>query len=213
MLNRLPPYRESPSQTAGPYVHIGCTPNYAKIAGVWHEDLGAAMVGPDTKGLRIAIEGRITDGNGAPVTDAIIEVWQADASGIYPGRGDARGGADPAFRGFGRQAADLEGRYAFATVKPGRVPHADGGTMAPHINVWIAARGINIGLQTRMYFSDEAAANAEDPVLRRVPDPRRRTTLVAVRRQDVAGQGPAAAVVYTFDVRLQGENETVFFDV
>ncbi len=203
MLNRLRPFRETPSQTAGPYVHIGCTPNHAEIRGVWAEDLGARMVTDATGGERITIEGHVYDGAGAPVTDALIELWQADADGRFPSAEDSQ--ADPAFTGFGRQASDgATGLYRFETIKPGRV--ADGGRLqAPHILVWIVARGINIGLTTRLYFSDEAAANAEDPVLARVPPPRRETLIA---RRDAADPRR-----YRFDIRLQGEDETVFFDI
>lgn len=202
MLNRPPPWRESPSQTAGPYVHLGCTPNDCGVDGVWAADLGAVMLTPETKGERVVVEGRVFDGSGAPVIDAVIEIWQADAAGFYP----VHGAADPAFSGFGRRATDDSGAYRFETVKPGRVAHAGGGTMAPHISVWIVARGINIGLHTRVYFADERSANADDPVLSRV-DPRRRETLVA-------GHCDASGVsTYRFDVHLQGDDETAFFDI
>lgn len=203
MLHRLPRYRETPSQTAGPYVHIGCTPNDCGLGGMWASDLGAVIVGPRTVGERIVIEGRIFDGSGAPVSDAVIELWQADAAGLYSGRGEG-GNADPAFSGFGRRATGAEGRYRFETIKPGRVPHRAGQLMAPHATLWIVARGINIGLHTRVYFADEAKANVEDPVLLRIADPRRRATLIAA-----CGEGGR----YTFDIHLQGDDETVFFDV
>ncbi|MDQ0304971.1 protocatechuate 3,4-dioxygenase subunit alpha [Ancylobacter polymorphus] len=208
MLNQLRPYRESASQTAGPYVHIGCTPNQAEITGVWAEDLGARMLQPQTKGERIVVEGIVYDGSGAPLKDAVIEIWQADAAGLYAGPGESRGAADPAFPGFGRQATDGDtGLFRFETIKPGRVPYDDGRLQAPHISVWIVARGINIGLSTRLYFADEAEANAADPVLLRVLDPRRRGTLIAA---PAPGAEPG---VYRFDIRLQGPDETVFFDI
>lgn len=207
MLHRLPPYRETPSQTAGPYVHIGCTPNDCGIGGVWPIDLGTVMVGPQTKGERIVVEGTIFDGGSVPLADAVVEVWQADAAGRYSGRGDTRGATDAGFTGFGRRATDADGRYRFETIKPGRVPHPEGQLMAPHATLWIVARGINIGLHTRVYFGDEQAANADDPVLLRIGDPRRRATLIAARR---ATDG---APTYTFDIRLQGDDETVFFDI
>jgi len=200
-LNRL---KETPSQTAGPYVHIGCVPNFCGIEGVWGEDLGAAMLGEKANGERIAVSGVVLDGLGAPLRDAMIEIWQADADGIYPGGVDPRGAGDPAFRGWGRQAGDYKtGIWTFQTVKPGRVPFPDGRMMAPHISFWIVARGLNIGLQTRMYFPDEAAANAEDPVLKRIEHQDRVKTLIAAKT------GPGA---YRFDIRLQGDDETVFFD-
>jgi protocatechuate 3,4-dioxygenase, alpha subunit len=208
MVQKLPYLKESPSQTAGPYVHIGTNPNWVEITGVWKEDLGLVLVSPETKGERILIKGRIFDGSGAPLKDALIEIWQADAAGLYNSPQERRGKADPHFVGWGRQPADgATGEYRFETIKPGRVPYRDGRLMAPHITFWIVARGINIGLHTRMHFSDEEAANAECPVLARIAHRERVATLVAPRSEE---NGLAA---YTFDIRLQGENETVFFDI
>ena len=201
-LDRL---RETPSQTAGPYVHIGCLPNWTGIPGVFPWDLGCALVDDETRGERITIRGSTLDGSDTPLRDAMIEIWQADADGVYPG-GDARGlAADPHFAGWGRQAGDREiGEWAFETIKPGRVPFRDGRWMAPHVSFWIVARGINIGLHTRMYFPDEQAANAEDPVLGAIEHRVRVPTLIAEK----TGEGE-----YRFDIRLQGERETVFFDI
>ena len=208
MVQRIDRLKESPSQTAGPYVHIGTTPNWVDITGVWKEDLGLAIVGPETKGERIVVEGRVIDGNGDPVLDALVEIWQADAAGLYNSPQESRGKADPAFTGWARQPTNAKtGGFRFETIKPGSVPFNDGRPMAPHITVWIVARGINIGLQTRLYFGDEAEANAADPVLARVP-PIRRATLVAERSGEEKG-----VPVYHFDIRLQGEAETVFFDI
>lgn len=196
--------KESPSQTAGPYVHIGCTPNFAGISGVYPEDLGAVMVGPGARGERVAVEGRVLDGAGSPVRDAVVEIWQADAAGLFNSPEERRGAADPAFSGWGRQAADQRtGAFRFDTIKPGRVPFPDGRPQAPHLMLWIVARGINLGLHTRMYFDDETAANAEDPVLLRIDPAERRRTLIAVREGDV----------HRFDIHLQGPAETVFFDI
>ena len=198
-----PRLKESPSQTAGPYVQIGCVPNFCGIGGVYPGDLGAAMVTERTRGQRITLSGTVIDGTGTPLKDALVEIWQADAGGLYPG--DPRGPCDPEFTGWGRRAGDYAtGEWRFETVKPGRVPFPDGRMQAPHILFWIVARGINIGLNTRMYFPDEAAANAEDPILTRLEHQNRVPTLVA--RPD----GPD---VYRFDIRLQGEGETVFFDI
>lgn len=192
--------KESPSQTAGPYVHIGCTPNWLGIDGVWDADLGQVMVTPETEGERILVKGRVIDGSGVAVKDAVVEIWQADAKGRY--------NADPRFTGWGRQPTDGEtGEFRFETIKPGRVAGPDGRLMAPHLTVWIVARGINVGLHTRMYFGDEGEANAADPVLARVYDPKRRQTLVAPRIDE------RDQIVYRFDIRLQGEGETVFFDM
>jgi protocatechuate 3,4-dioxygenase, alpha subunit len=201
-LNRL---KETPSQTAGPYVHIGLTPNFCDIRGVYLEDLGATMVNAKTKGERITIRARVLDGTGTPLKDALIEIWQADADGLYNSPAEMRGTADPNFSGWGRKATDMDtGECIFETIKPGRVPFKGGRLMAPHITFWIVARGINIGLQTRMYFPEEGAANAEDPVLARIEHRVRVPTLIAQRASDGA---------YVFDIHLQGEKETVFFDI
>jgi protocatechuate 3,4-dioxygenase alpha subunit len=196
--------KESPSQTAGPYVHIGTVPNFSGIDGVYPHDLGSRMVEEGARGERIAIEGRILDGTGAPLRDALVEIWQADAQGLYNSPAERRGRADPAFSGWGRCATDMEtGIFRFDTVKPGRVPFRDGRLQAPHVTFWIVARGINTGLHTRMYFADEAAANAEDPVLSRIEHRMRVQTLIA----------PRDGSTYRFDIHLQGERETVFLDI
>ncbi|KAA3448686.1 protocatechuate 3,4-dioxygenase subunit alpha [Mesorhizobium sp. SARCC-RB16n] len=195
--------KESPSQTAGPYVHIGLTPNFCGIGGVYENDLGSAMVNERTKGERIELRIRVLDGTGTPLKDALIEIWQADADGLYNSPAELRGTADPNFHGWGRCPTDMEtGLCIFETIKPGRVPFRDGRLMAPHITLWIVARGINLGLHTRLYFSDEEKANAEDPILARIEHRVRVPTLIAER------EGNA----YVFDVHLQGEKETVFFD-
>ena len=200
-LNRL---KESPSQTAGPYVHIGCVPNFCDIKGVYPEDLGSSMVNEHTRGERISISGIVYDGTGTPLKDAMIEIWQADADGLYPSPEEHRGTADSNFTGWGRKAGDYAtGEWVFETIKPGAVPFPDGRMMAPHISLWIVARGINIGLQTRLYFEDEADANAKDPILTRLEHQTRVPTLIAKK----TGSG-----AYRFDIYLQGENETVFFD-
>lgn len=205
-LNRL---RELPSQTAGPYIHIGATPNHSGIEMYGNAgDLGTTMVGPGAKGERIIVKGHVFDGAGAPLKDALVEIWQADAAGLHNSPRERRGKADPAFTGWGRQPTDgATGEYRFETIKPGRVPFIDGRLMAPHITFWIVARGINIGLHTRMYFSDEGAANAECPVLARAEHRDRVATLIGARGEERGG------IVYTFDIRLQGENETIFFDI
>lgn len=185
--------KESASQTAGPYVHIGLTPNFCGITGVYPRDLGQEMVNAGTKGERITITGRIIDGGGLAVKDALVEIWQADGQGIYNSDG---------FQGWGRCATDMDaGTYRFETVKPGPVPHPGGGKQAPHVTFWIVARGINLGLNTRLYFADED--NSNDPVLKRIEHQERVKTLIAARAGDT----------YTFDIHLQGENETIFFDI
>jgi protocatechuate 3,4-dioxygenase alpha subunit len=201
---------ETPSQTAGPYVHIGLIPRQAGFD-IFENNLGDAMVGPETRGERIRIEGRILDGTGAPVRDALVEIWQANAEGRYAHPADRQEGkaVDPAFRGWGRTGTNFEtGIWAFETIKPGPVEGRRGHRpMAPHASLWIVSRGINLGLATRLYFEDEAAANAEDPVLNMIEPAERRRTLVARREQ----RGGTA--VYIFDIRIQGEGETVFFDI
>ncbi|MEK0084628.1 protocatechuate 3,4-dioxygenase subunit alpha [Benzoatithermus flavus] len=199
---------ETASQTAGPYLHIGMMPRAAGIdireGERWH-----VLAAEGAAGERIRLEGHVHDGTGALVRDAMIEIWQANAHGKYHHPADRQDKpVDPAFRGFGRAVSDFAtGLWWFETVKPGPVPGRHGTLMAPHINVAVFARGINIHLNTRIYFADEADANAKDPVLRLIEQEERRKTLLA-RREERQGQ-----VVYRFDIRLQGEDETVFFDV
>jgi len=206
----LPYLKETPSQTAGPYVHIGLIPHQAGFD-IFEKNFSNVLVTPATNGERIRIEGRIFDGAGAPMRDILVELWQANAAGRYNHPADRQEDkpVDPVFRGWGRTGTDFEtGLYTFETIKPGAVVGRKGHRpMAPHVNVWLAARGINIGLSTRMYFSDEAEANARDPVLNIVEPRERRETLIA-RREERGGE-----VVYVFDIHLQGERETVFFDI
>jgi len=253
--------RETASQTAGPYVHIGLSPQQAGFD-IFENNFGNVLVTPQDarspsipqalrqaqdarspsipqalrqaqderspsipqalrqaqderspsipQGERIRVEGTVTDGSGTLVRDVLIEIWQANAQGKYNHPADRQPGksADPAFRGWGRACSDFEtGLYTFETIKPGSVLGRNGRPMAPHINFWIVARGINLGLNTRMYFSDEAQANAVDPVINLIEWEVRRKTLVAQREQR------EGKVVYRFDIRLQGEGETVFFDI
>jgi protocatechuate 3,4-dioxygenase alpha subunit len=201
--------KETASQTAGPFLHIGMLPSAAGL-NVRTQEKPNVMVSGGTAGERIRIEGRVIDGAGAPVRDAMVEIWQANADGRYNHAADTHDKPlDPGFRGFGRAVTDFEtGLFWFETIKPGRVPGRHGQRpMAPHVSLWIVARGINIGLHTRMYFADESAANAEDPVLRLIEPAERRQTLMATREER------GDEVVYRFDIRLQGEPETVFFDV
>ena len=200
--------KETASQTAGPYVHIGLIPHQAGFD-IFQNNLGNVVAGAATRGERITIEGRVLDGTRTPVRDALIEIWQANADGRYNHPADRQKKAlDPDFRGWGRTGADFKsGLYTFETVKPGAVIGRHTRMMAPHINVWIVSRGINIGLHTRMYFSDEADANAADPVLNLIEQEERRATLIA-KRTNRDGK-----TVYVFDIVLQGDDETVFFDV
>lgn len=198
--------KESPSQTAGPYVHIGLAPGAAGFD-IYKRELGWDIAGPNAKGERIRVEGVVIDGTGSPIKDVLLEAWQANAAGHYA-HPEGGGEVEDGFRGWGRVITDFEtGEWGFDTVKPGPVMGRNGRMMAPHINLWIVARGINIGLNTRLYFSDEAEANAADPVINLIEWERRRQTLIA-RRSERDGQA-----VYRFDIRIQGEDETVFFDV
>lgn len=209
MTTPLPYLLESPSQTAGPYVHIGLIPKQAGFD-IFDNNFGNVLAAPETEGERIRIEGRVLDGLGLPITDALLEIWQANAAGRYNHPSDRQDKPlDDSFRGWGRTGTDFEtGLYVFETIKPGRVAARKGhGEMAPHVSFWIVARGINIGLNTRMYFSEEAEANASDPVLRMIEQASRRQTLIGQRSER------DGVVVYTFDIRLQGKGETVFFDI
>ena len=182
--------RETPSQTAGPYVHIGTMPAFAGLAIRQNETLNV-IEGP---GDKIVIEGTVFDGSGTAVRDALLELWQADSQG--------RVGANGL---WGRAAADgTTGLYSFHTVRPGALEWRNGKMQAPHLSLLIFARGINIHLHTRMYFPENDAAHAMDPALSRIEHAVRRKTLIATRVRD--GH-------YRFDIRLQGEDETVFFDM
>jgi protocatechuate 3,4-dioxygenase, alpha subunit len=191
----------TPSQTVGPFFHLGMTrPEWA--------DLTAG----NPRGERIVIEGSVLDGDGAPVPDAVLEVWQANAAGRYnhpDDRRDNRGDdapLDPGFRGFGRVATGPDGEFRLVTVKPGPVPGRGNAWQAPHINVAIFARGLLRHLYTRIYFADDPR-NAADPLLSSIEDEAVRGTLLA--RKAEGGEPP----VYRFDIVLQGENETAFLDI
>ncbi|MEO1537482.1 MAG: protocatechuate 3,4-dioxygenase subunit alpha [Pseudomonadota bacterium] len=206
MAQRQDYLKETASQTAGPYVHIGLAPGSAGFD-IYKQELGHDIVGPKAKGQRIRVEGCVFDGMGSPVRDVLIEVWQANAAGNYA-HPEGGGQVEEGFRGWGRVISDFQtGEWGFDTVKPGATRGRNAGTQAPHLNLWIVARGINIGLNTRIYFDDEAEANAADPVLNLVEWEHRRATLIAVHMER---QGTP---VYRFDIRLQGESETVFFDI
>ncbi|CAM6341996.1 MULTISPECIES: protocatechuate 3,4-dioxygenase subunit alpha [Citrobacter] len=200
---------ETASQTAGPYVHIGLAPDAAGFH-IFEKNVSATLTNSHTEGERITLEGRVIDGSGTPVRDVLLEIWQANAHGRYNHPADHQEDKklDPDFRGWGRACSDFDsGVWRFETIKPGCVVGRDGRVMAPHVNLWIVARGINIGLHTRMYFADEPEANQRDPVLNLIEWEVRRQTLIARRVQR------GDETVYTFDIHLQGEKETVFFDV
>jgi len=191
----------TPSQTVGPFFKYGLTPD-GKYD--WNDAFTSNLITQDTSGERIRIEGGVFDGDGKPVPDAMLEIWQADAQGRFSDPQDKRALPNSTFKGFGRCGTDANGSYSFDTIKPGQVADPDGKPQAPHILLAVFGRGMLMHLYTRIYFGDEAA-NAADPVLALVPADRR-ATLIATRK---AGAGSA----YHFDVRLQGDNETAFFDV
>jgi protocatechuate 3,4-dioxygenase, alpha subunit len=188
----------TPSQTVGPFFHR------ALLHEGWNDCAARGATGE-----RIVIEGRVLDGDGAPVNDAMLEIWQANAAGRYDHPEDRQEKPlDPNFHGFGRTATDADGRFRFSTIKPGPVPGRGGVVQAPHINLTVFARGLLKQLVTRIYFPDQPL-NAGDPLLKSVPA-ERRATLIA--RAAEAGGADAAGVLH-FDVILRGANGTVFLDV
>ncbi len=190
----------TPSQTVGPYFKYGLTPggDYQ-----WNDAFSNDLVTPDVVGERIRIVGQVFDGDGKPINDSMLEIWQADAQGRFADPQDQRGITNSAFKGFGRCGTDSNGAFLFSTVKPGCVPGPDGKPQAPHILLAVYARGMTQQAMTRIYFDGEAK-NAADPILAIVPSDRR-TTLIAKRE--------AGETTYRFDVHLQGDKETVFFDL
>lgn len=185
---------ETPSQTVGPYFSMRLSAEGENVL--------------TTRSDRIVIEGKVLDGGGNHVEDALLEIWQAAPSGRYNHPDDTRGDLDlePGFTGFGRAASDFEtGQYRFETLKPGRVPDAEGAFQAPHISLIVQGRGMLNPVFTRIYFSDEEEANNDDLVLRGVPAARRHTLIADLQE----GTSPP---VYRFDIKMQGEDETVFFD-
>ena len=191
----------TPSQTVGPYFKYGLTPgnDYA-----WNDAFSNDLVTPDVSGDRIRIVGQVFDGEGKVIPDSMLEIWQADAQGRFADPQDTRAAPNAVFKGFGRCGADAKGGFEFRTIKPGPVPGPDDKVQAPHILLAVFARGMTQQAITRIYFEDEAA-NTADPILALVPADRR-ATLFAKREQ-----GDAAT--YRFDVHLQGDSETVFFDL
>lgn len=184
---------ETPSQTVGPYFSMRLSAEGENVL--------------TNRDDRIVIEGRVTDGAGNHIEDALLEIWQAGPSGRYNHPDDRRElELEPSFTGFGRTASDFEtGEYRFETLKPGRVPDPEGAFQAPHISLIVQGRGMLNPVFTRIYFSDEAEANADDLVLPSVPEPRRHTVVADLEE----GSDPPT---YRFDIRMQGDDETVFFD-
>lgn len=199
----------TPSQTVGPFFAYGLTPvgrcewdpngQYS-----WKNSVESNLVTPDTSGTRIRIEGTVYDADNAPINDCMIEIWQADAQGRYASPQDTRALPNSGFKGFGRSATDKAGLFVFDTIKPGAVPGPGGKQQAPHIVVAIFSRGMLRQVYTRLYFPDEAA-NATDPILNLVPADRR-DTLISHKK----GGEPAT---YFFEVHMQGDKETVFFEI
>ena len=208
-------FGQTPSQTVGPFFHYGL-PWKGGADLVGRSDMGARpelfaeehyvlnlsppKEGPVT-GEEVILFGRVTDGAGDPVPDAMVEIWQADAGGRYPGDGRDASPPDPHFSGFGRAATDEDGTYRFRTVRPGRVPGRDGALQAAHVAVGVFGRGLLKRLATRLYFEDGEGLDV-DAVLSCTP-PGRRETLIAHRE----GEG------WRFDIVIQGARETVFFDL
>ena len=188
----------TPSQTVGPFFAYGLTPD-GKYD--WNDAFIGNLVTPDTSGDRIRVEGKVFDGDGQPMRDCMLEIWQADAQGRFSDPQDRRAQPNSSFRGFGRVGTNPDGSYAFDTIKPGQVADPDGKMQAPHLSLAVFARGMLLHLYTRIYFDGEAA-NAADRVLALVPADRRHT-LIAKRENNV----------YRLDIHMQGDNETVFFDV
>lgn len=188
--------KQTPSQTVGPFFAFGLVRGGENI-----------LVTDKTEGEKIRIEGRVFDGEDRPVPDAMIEIWQANTHGRYNHPEDKQEKPlDPGFQGFGRAGTDENGDYWFETIKPGPVPGSGGAAQAPHLNVVVFARGMMLHAFTRIYFMDEPA-NRTDPVLSSIQDEKRRATLIA-RREESGDK-----TIYRFDIRLQGEEETVFFDI
>ncbi|WP_312253289.1 protocatechuate 3,4-dioxygenase subunit alpha [Stenotrophomonas sp.] len=183
-------FQSTPWQTVGPYYRLGLEPLYR-----------VEIAPAQAQGERVQVQGQVFDGEGVPVSDAVLEIWQADAQGIYAHAEDPRcDDHDPSFDGWGRVPTDDQGRFVFSTVKPGRVPGLRGEAQAPHLVVLVFMRGLLQATRGRIYFSDEAS-NGDDAILALVPAERRHTLVAQAQ-----GQG-----VYHWDVRMQGPDETVFF--
>jgi protocatechuate 3,4-dioxygenase, alpha subunit len=188
--------KQTPSQTVGPFFSLGLTRKPTNV-----------LIADSTQGEKIRVEGQVIDGDGQPVPDAMVEIWQANTYGRYNHPDDKQEKPlDSSFMGWGRCGTDKTGLFWFETIKPGPVPGADNSVQAPHINVVVFARGMLVHAFTRIYFGDEAA-NDQDPILSSIKNKSRRKTLLA-NRQDKNGKA-----VYRFDIRLQGKDETVFFDM
>jgi protocatechuate 3,4-dioxygenase alpha subunit len=196
--------KQTASNTIGPFFHHAMTPEVHNLKGITDNYLA----GKKTKGDHIRVEGRILDAEGKPLRAAMLEIWQANATGRYNSPMDDRNDVklDSKFSGFGRVSSDSKGKFEFETIKPGSVPSSGNAPQAPHISLTLFAAAIHSHLFTRLYFSDEVDANEIDPVLSSVGDTRW-DTLIAKRKKTKNG------IEYRFDIKLGGEGETVFFDV
>ena len=186
----MPAYPQSPSQTVGPFFHYGLISLTSHV-----------LINEKTKGKRITLTGTVYDGDGAPIPDALIEIWQADSSGIYHHSADPHyKDADPNFKGFGRSDTVKNGQYRFETIKPA-VAKMDDESQSPFIRARVFARGMLIHASTRIYFSDED--NSRDSIFKTVPEARQPSLVAKLEPNSV----------YRFDIYMQGEDETVFFDI
>lgn len=198
------PRFESASQTAGPFVHIGLVPERAGIAQTPIISNNLCAHGTPQGVSQIEVSGQVLDGSGSPIYDAVIELWQADHRGSY------KQSEGSSFLGWGRSAIDQEtATFTFRTIKPGSVPCINSSAMAPHLGLWVVARGINIGLHTRMYFPEDHALHQSDPVLNTIEIKKRRSTLIASLHESIGG----SLTCYRFNIVIQGDMETVFFDI
>jgi protocatechuate 3,4-dioxygenase alpha subunit len=191
----------TPSQTVGPY--------FTMVLGQEGQNI---VAGPGVPGVRIRVEGHVFDGDRNPIDDALIDVWQANAAGRYRHALDARDELplDDGFTGYGSAAAAFQtGLWSFDTIKPGSVPDPTGGIQAPHLNLVVQARGMLMPSFTRVYFSDDVEQHAHDLVLSMVPQARRHTLIATLAPPGGEGGAP----VYSFDIKFQGDDETVFFDL
>tara|TARA_B100000902_G_scaffold121678_1_gene121805 strand:+ start:583 stop:1197 length:615 start_codon:yes stop_codon:yes gene_type:complete len=197
--------KQTPSQTAGPYLHIGCIPHQIGINHAFSKDLNNLVLSKETKGSRIEICGKIYDGNYDVIKDALVEIWQVDTNGYYKSRVNRNNKSDPNFNNWGRTSCDLEtGLWQFHTIKPGMVKLNNRKTLAPHIWLWIVARGINMGLFTCLYFCDENNLNKLDCNLKKMSNNSNLESLIAEKIEKNK---------YEFNIYLQGDKETIFFDI
>ncbi len=198
-------FKQTPSQTAGPYLHIGFLPKKVGINSSFSRELNNLILSEKTEGTRIEISGKIYDGNNEVLKDALIEIWQVDSNGNYRSRSTQNNKNDKNFSNWGRTSCDFNtGLWKFNTIKPGKVQLNKSEILAPHIWLWIVARGINLGLYTCMYFSDENTLNKLDRNLKKLIDNNNLQSLFAVNIEKHK---------YEFNIYLQGDKETIFFNV